>query len=343
MDWSRGYTARWRVFRVDPETWADAGLVARLDGASVERTRSGMLESATLAFTREVGEGFSPGYHRIALYAEQDGASVREDVATLYCTSASGEVDYGRDAVAVTGRSVLFPASVRRLLAGTYAPKGCDGAAYAADLLRECVHAPVEVDGSFRLGRHVVFDLGDSHLDAAWAVLDAGRFCMQVTGSGTVRVMPLPAEPDLVLGADGLRMLMPGASHALDYSDVPNRVLVRHGANEALAVNDDPESETSTVARGYCHDLVEESATPVDGETLADYARRRLAEESAVADSRTYEREYAPGVLPSSVVRASLSEIGMVGDFRVVRQSLDLGHGVKVTERAEREVATWRA
>ena len=343
MDWSRGYSAEWRVVRVDPSTWADAEAVGAVDSASVERTADGLMESGSMTAVRGVGEGFEPGYHRIVMVAEQDGAKERVEVCTLYCTSAQGEVERGRDVVDVVGRSVLYPASVRRLLAGTYAPKGADCAAYAARLLRECVACPVEVEGAFALADHVVFDLGDSYLDAARAVLDAGGYCMQVDSHGTVHVRPLPAEPAAGLGALGASMLMPKVGYELDYSDVPNRYLARDGELQAVAVNDDPASPTSTVSRGYFHDEVDTSPKPLEGESLATYARRRLAEKSVVKDARRYEREFAPDVLPNSIVRATAAQGGLEGDLRVTRQSLELGHGVKVTEEAVREVSTWQA
>lgn len=342
MDWSRGYSSDWRVFRVDPTTWADGEQVGGVDSASVDRVRGGLLESGSVTLTAAPGAGFEAGYYRIALYVLQDGAAVREDVATLYCSSGEGEVERGRDELDVVGRSVLYPASVRILQPGAYAPKGCDGAQRAAELLRACLAAPVTVEGGFTLDTHLVFDLGTSHLDAAWELLDAGGYCMQVGGDGTVSIMPMPTEPALGLADAGTRLLMPKVSHALDYSSVPNRYVAREGSTEAVATNDDPSSPTSTAARGYRHDEVDDSPKRVDGETLAEYARRRLAELSVVEDRRTYEREWWPGVRPYSLVRCAIAGT-MEGDLRVVRQSLKLGHGILVTEEAAREVRTWQA
>lgn len=346
IDWTRGYEASWRAFRVDPDTWADSGQVPGVRSATVERDGTGdapLLESGSIDVDASPGEGFSECYVRLCMTAVQDGERERVDVATLLCSSASGTLDRGVDGLSLTGRSVLWPASVERLAAGSYAPMGCDGAAYAADMLRAAVAAPVTVRGSFTLGAHYVFDLGSTVLEASWLLLRAGGFCMQVAGDGSVSVLPMPRDPSLSLDSVGARLLMPSVSHEADWSQVPNRYVAVDGDERAEAVNDDPASETSTVRRGYVHDGsgVDTAPVRVNGETLRAYCARRLAEESTIPDTRTYKREWWPGVLPFSVVRGSESAVGCSGPLRVERQSLECGAGVTVTERAAREVRSW--
>ena len=343
MDWGRNYTASWSVHRVHAATWAESDRLARISSASVERTRDGLLESGSLEAVMDVGAEFEPGYYRIVLVAEQDGMRTREEIATLYCASTGSEVERGREVVSIEGRSVLYPASVRRLLAGTYAPKGVDGAQYAAEMLRGCLAAPIDVSGGFTLSEHVVFELGRTALEAARAILDAGNHIMQVDGHGTVRIMPKPSEPAIELSNANARLLLPKVSRKLDLTGVPNVYLARDGGMQAVAVNDDPASPTSTVARGYEHDVTDSAPRPVDGESLAEYARRKLAEASVVEDAVTYTREWWPGVHPGSLARCSLPGWGIEGDLRVVKQSLTLGMGVTVLEQASKEVRTWQA
>lgn len=343
IDWTRSYSPEVRVYAVNRETWADAGLVGGTSDAKVSRKRGGLLESATFTVEREVGEAFEEGYHRIVMVASQGSERQREEIATLLCLSASSKVDHGALLVSVEGRSVLYPASVKKLLAGRYAPKGCDGAEYAASLLRECLAAPVSVEGSFTLDVDLVFDLGASHLDAAWELLEAGNFCIQVDGRGTVHILPLPTEPALELTSGTRALLVPGASYPTDYSSIPNVYVADDGGVQVRVVNDDPASPTSTVSRGYEHDEVDKSPKPVNGESLAAYARRRLQELSTVEDAVEYVREYQPGVLPYSMSRAARPDIGMVGDRRIDTQTVELGEGARVSERAVKEVSTWTA
>lgn len=346
IDWTRGYTSEWRAYLVDPRTWADSGRAVGVTSLAVERTCDGdapLLESASLSVDAAPGEGFARGWWRVAMHATQGGETERVDVCTVYVESGGGTVERGVDSLDVTGRSVLYPASRRRLALGSYAPSGADGAAWAASLLSDSgVCAPIVVEGGFRLDDQVTFD-GCTALKAAWLVLRAGGFCLRIAGDGTVYVGPEPTEPALELDRARARLLHDGLSHDLDLSDVPNRYEATNGTEVAVALNDDPASETSTVRRGYVHDAArDDSPTRVNGETLQAYAERRLEEESTVYDVRQYEREWWPGVRPGDVVRCSLGEFGLDGDLRVVRQSLACGLGIVVTEEARKEVATWR-
>lgn len=331
----------WRVFRVDPATWADGDQLPGVTSASVSRSAEGTIENGEIAVDRTVSDPFEEGYYRIAMTASQGGATERVDVATLLCVATSDVVNRGVSAASVTGRSVLHPASSKRLPTGSYAPKGVDGAQWAADMLRDAINAPVEVSGSFTLDDHVVFDAGTSVLDAVWAVLDAGNHVLQIAGDGTVTVLPKPNEPSLDLDLAHARLLQPGVTRELDWSEVPNRYFAVDNGTVEVAVNDLPESATSTVSRGWLSDVVDESPTRVDGETLHAYAERKLEELSTVRDARTYVREWWPGVHPFSVIRGSLTSVGIEGDFRVESQQVTCGRGVTVEEMAAREVRSW--
>ena len=345
IDWSAGYRCEdWRAYLVDTRTWADSGMVAGISSLSVERTIDGeapLLESGSLVVDRVPGERLVEGYWRIAMLAVQDGETERVDLCTLLVQSSTGTVERGVDALSVDGRSVLWPASVSLMEAGSYAPAGSDAVALAASYLRAAVAAPVEVQGSATIDQHVVFDVGSSALQAAWSLLDACGYTIRISGDGTIRILPTPDTPSLELGQASTRLLHPGVSHSLDWSGVPNRYVAVDGSNVAEAVNDDARSPTSIVARGYRHDVVDTSPVRVDGETLASYARRRLAEESVATDSRTYKREWWPGVRPGDLVRASVADVGLDGDLRVYRQSLECGRGVVVEEEARTEVRSW--
>ncbi|MBQ9000305.1 MAG: hypothetical protein IJ087_00430 [Eggerthellaceae bacterium] len=339
LDWAAGYEAQWRIARVDRSTWADAGDVRGVLAASVERSCTGLLESGML---RVEGDGLPDGYYRVHLHASQGPERAHVAFATLLCEAEAREADRGTSETDVAGSSVLAPAQGQRLLAGEYAPKGCDGAAWAASLLKRAVHAPIRLLGGFALGSHVVFEAGTTLLDAAWTVLDAGGFCMQIDGTGTVHVGPLPVAPSLVLDRNGARCLTPGVTRSSDRLDVPNRYTAVLGADVAQAVNDDPASPTSAPARGRFVDVVDPSPVLVGGETLAAYASRKLEEASVVSVELTYRREFQPGVLPFSVVRGSLPALGIEGDMRVSAQSIECAHGAVVTEKAVREERTWR-
>ena len=343
IDWERGYSGTFRVFEVDPKTWAERAEVEQVSGGGMECTGSGLLQSGSLDVTEGLGAGFSERYLRIRLDAEQGDASERVDVATMLFAGTGGEDDGGASLQELEGRSVLYPASTRKvhdLGNDPYAPAGADGAAFAAQLIAKCCHAPVHVECSFALGTDIVFDLDDSYLDAAQAVLGAGNCMLRIDGRGEVHAIAVPTEEAATITA---RALMPGATRSLDYGKIPNRYYAVSGSTTAVAVNDDPGSPTSTVSRGYYVDARDESPKPLAGETLAEYARRKLSEASVAEESRSYEREYRPGLFVGDLAEIDAPQGGFHGGMRIKRQSLKFGHGITVSEESSREVSTWQA
>lgn len=341
IDWTRGYSASWRAYAVNIDTWADGNQLIGVMGADIERTIDGdasLLESGVLTLDVKDGAPFDGGYVRLAMLAIQGGEAERIDVATmLYVPSGDGT-----GVVDVEGRSVLLPAAGTRLTIGTYAPSGADAAQYVAKMLREVIHAPVVVTGTAKLGDVVVFDVGSTVLEAAWLVLDACNLTMRISGDGTVSIGPEPTEPALLLDVTGTRLLHDDVNlEPIDWTGVPNRYIAIADGKPVTAANDDPASVTSHATRGYWVDVVDTSPVRIGGETMQTYCERRLAEESVAYVVRTYDREWWPGVRPGDLVQASERTLGVDGNLRVRRQSLTCDKGVVVSEEARMEVSSW--
>lgn len=336
MNWNESYTATWRVFRVNRRTWADGSTLPKVDSVNVSRTANGsLLESGSMTVSNE----FESDYYRIVMTAEQDGELTRVDVATLLFDVAGGDVDYGTTEHDVDGFSVLYPASVTAVTVGEYAPAGVDGAQYVKELLESCINAPVVVEGSFYLNDHVVHELGSTVLNAAWNVLDAGDFVMQIDGRGVVHIMPKPTEPSLIVSNATAGLMQNGISYTANMSDIPNRYVVIDDIMITIAENNDPESIISTVSRGYNVDIIDTSPTPVNNETYGEYANRMLKNLSVLKDERTYVREFAPDVYPYSIIRATIN--GLDGDFRVNSQTINCNNGITVNEKSVKETQLW--
>lgn len=336
IDYGRSYSAKWRVFRVNPDTWADGELIKQVDTVSVSRdVTSVLLESGTMEVTGELEQA----YYRIVMTAEQDSGAERVDVATLLFNVDDGNLNHGTSKSKADGLSVLYPASTTSITTGEYAPAGVDGAQYVGDLLEQAINAPVEVEGSFKLNDHIVHELGSSVIEAVWAVLDAGRFVLQIDGRGVVHVRPRPEEPSLVISDESVQLMSYGVDYSTNEAEIPNRYIVISDNMLTVASNDDPTSRVSTVSRGYFVDLVDTSPTPVNGETMNKYATERLKDASILKDTRSFIREYAPNVYPFSIVKSSIPE--MKGDFRVESQSITCNAGITVNEKASMEIKLW--
>lgn len=336
MNWGQSYSAEWRVYRVNRKTWADKEQLTGVDSVSITRTADGaLLESGGM----KLSGTFEPDYYRIVMIAEQGGEVERVDVATLLFDISGGSFNYGKDIPSPEGVSVLYPASTQAMLAGEYAPQGINGAEYAADLLRNSINAPIEVEGSFTLNENIVHEPGSYIIDAVWDVLEAGGFVIQIDGKGIVHIRKKPTEPALIIDNTNARLLGPEIPYSGNYSEIPNRYIVLVGSSKTIAVNDDPESPISTENRGYYVDYVDESPTPIDGETYDQYAERRLRELSVLEKEQNYTREYAPDVMLYSIVRASID--GLEGDLRVESQSISCDKGITIDEKGTIEEALW--
>ena len=336
MDWSQSYSAEWRVFKVNRKTWADGEMVRNVDSADVSRTADGsLLESGSF----EVTGDFSNDYYRIVMIARQGGEIERVEVATLLFDVVGGDYNYGRTVHSVDGYSVLYPANTTAVKIGAFAMAGTDGAKYAGDLLASAINAPVSVDCSFILGENIVHELGETVLNAAWDVLEAGRCIIQIDGHGTVHIVKRPSASSLVLNSARKRLMSNGIKFESESSEIPNRYIVVDGNTITKVVNNDPDSPVSRSSRGYYVDIIDTSPTPVNSETMEEYAERKLREMSVIKETREYSREYAPDVYPYSIIRASID--GMQGSYRVNSQTIKCEYGITVNEKAYREISLW--
>ena len=334
IDYGSGYSSSWRMMRVDRDTWAATDEITGLLSASVERDRdSDLMESGNATFDSEIGKGEFWG--RLEMLAEQDGEVERHAVATLLFSPGDSTSTVGGKTTECSGRSILAPAEDRKLLAGTYAPMGADGAAYAASMIAACTPAPVLTEGSFTLTQNYVFAEGTTYLEAARTIVDGAGWRIGISGGGTVTVGPKPSEPSLVLDSAHASLLGVEIGVNGSLEEVPNRYIAVDGDRQAVAVDDSADNPASLYNRGRYVDVFDSSPQLVDGESLEAYARRKLAEANESLESRTYTREWWPDVTCGDLVVGSMASVDLDCTMRVVSQSLEVGKGVTVSEKAE--------
>ena len=354
INWSQSYNVEWRLMQVNKDTWADIGNPVGSDpeGVKVKKVHIDrdatssipMLESASVDLEYPIQTNdWKDGWYRFEGLFTQAGYSERIPIITFLTESNDGEADFGVISTTVQGYSVLKPASDRAMLLGSYVPKGVNGAEYAAELLRQCIFAPVVVEGSFTLDDYLAYGEETSYLETVWDLLDAGNFCMTISGDGIVTVKPKPTGYSLKFTADTENILFPKISYTRDRSSIPNVYRAISGSSWYEAVNDNPDSELSTVGRGRRVDAVDTSPKRVNGETLRAYAERRLEEESTYHKTYKYKREYAPEVHPFDLVVATLPKYSFEGSLRVLTQSIECGAAITVDETAAEVIKEYKA
>lgn len=332
IDWASSYIPNWRLMRVEPTTWADCAVIEEFVSGSVDRDKGGnAIESGSF----DVDGSLDAFWGRLEMVADQDGIVEIHPVATLWLEPGSVTVKNHRPLQSMTGYSVLSRASERVFQADTNIFRGTDGAAKAASLIAECTPAPVRAVGSFSIDEHTAITAGTTYLDAAWQLVDAAGWCIQVSGSGEVTVGPVPSEPALVIDGSTAGLLEGEVETETVIDSLPNRYIAVDGERVAVAVDDDPDSPTSTVARGRFVDHFDNSPQRVDGEGLQAYARRRLAEECEVVGTKSYRRGWHPDVTCFDLVCGYLPQEDLDCDMRVKSQSIGTDSPLSISETCE--------
>ena len=334
IDWSGSVSREWTLRELNPQTWQPGDAIDGLQAATVSRDSTGrMLESGTLTVESPIGDGKKEHYVRLELLARQGGAVERWPVATMLAFPTTSNVRRGGwDAASYDLLSALRPAQDVKMKAGYTIRAGSDGAEQAALLLRECLPAaqPIDVQGSFTLSGNTVFARGTTYLDAVWDLLDGAGWCLQLEGDGGVIICQKPSEAAWALdmstaSAMGVTVGAGGAS-----PDVPNRYIAIEGALSATAEYADADS---IIARGGRPvEVLDESPQRVNGESLAEYAARRLAELTDVRGTRTMQLAWRPGLTVLDLIQADLPDAGLQGKCRISKQTIAVGAPMVDTE-----------
>ena len=332
MNWNNGFTSRYYLTIVDAASWRDLDRY-ELTGGTISKTPDSLMESADLDMVRIPAD--VEAWVRIYLDARQTGAGSHEAVFTGLLSAPSTDWDGNRGSHKVECYSVLKPAADVLLPRGWYAPAGMNGAAQAAQLLRIGA-APVEYEENAPgLSSSIVAEDGESNLTMARKIVDAIGWRIRIEGSGRIAIMPKSEEP--VASFDSLEndCVELSITDQRDWFSCPNVFRAVNNDMVAVARDDDPERALSTVSRGREIWKEEQSCILNDGESLEEYAVRRLKEEQRPSRVANYQRRFHPDVVPGDAVRLHFAAQAIDGAFRVRSQRIELGYGARTEEESE--------
>ena len=126
----------------------------------------------------------------------------------------------------------------------------------------------------------------------------------------------------------------PKLSKGYDWFGCPNVFRAVSGDQSATAIDDSELSSLSTVNRGREIWAEETSCELNDGETLYEYAERRLKESQKVSEIVSYDRRFYPDVFVSDLITLHYPEKKIDGVFQITSQRIEIGYGAKTTEEA---------
>ena len=341
MDWRQGYTSTIRLYSVDQSTWGDGDEIEGLVSASITKDiESSLIEDASIT----VDADFVSGYVRVVLEAKNNTSMAREDLGTFLVTSPKKSINGNRKTLDLETYSVLKPASDKELPPGWYFPEGGDPIAGAFELLADTLKCPVEpAESDIRTDEPKIAESNENALSMAQYLLEDTGYFISIDGRGKVTIKQKSDEIAVTFDTIANDVLMPELTDESDIYDIPNVLRVSDGSgNYETIYNTDEESETSVKNLGW-EKWASEQLSLDFGETLLGKGTERMEELSKSTRKISYSREYTPDAKVNDVALYLLPRQGIVGTFRIISQSYDIGTGVKVSEIAEFESYNWRA
>lgn len=221
-------------------------------------------------------------------------------------------------------------------------------------LIRENARAPVvHAECSHPLNADFVADIDDSWLSYLGDLLSVANYEFLLDEQGRILFAPkqdiASLQPVWTYNDDNSSILYPELRMNHDLYGIPNVVEImysgEHGRLYAQAINDDPNSPTSTVRRGRKIVYRETKPNLVGIPTQAqidELAEQTLRALSSVEYTINYSHGYCP-VRVGDCVRLNYTRAGIKDiKAKVISQSISCGSGCKVTETAVFTNKLWR-
>lgn len=330
MDWSKGFSARYRIATVDPVTWADIGFLDFTEG-TVTRSLDGLMQSADLTMTEDPGEKWI----RIYLDARSDSGGVHTAVFTGL-TSAPGEDKHGRRSTfKAECYSVLQPCKDMLMPKGWSAGAEVPVDGIIAGLLRVSP-APFKSEmNAPMLTEPIIAEENETNLTMIHKILDAVGWHLRIAGDGAVMLTAGHDEPAASYSALDVDVVEKDVTRTYDWYSCPNCIRVTQNDSVSEARDDDPNSPLSTRSRGREIWAAESASGIGDAETLDEYAQRRLRELQSPGRAISYTRRYDPEVMPGDAVLLHYPAEHIQGLVRVSKQTITLGKGCRTQEEVE--------
>lgn len=333
VDFSNGFSATYYAARVNPQTWADAGEINIIAGSIAKNADSDLVESADITIDEEIG---TEEWIRVYMIAEQGGALERVPLFTGIVSSPTRNIDGNTEERKLDCYSVLKVAADVLLPMGWFAPARTNGGELIRMLLED-LPGPVELDeGSPVILSSFVAGSKDTKLSIAQEIAKAINWQIKVNGDGSVRICPKPLTISGTFDNIENDIIETSVTDDQDIFSVPNILRVTLNGSAATARDDDPDSIYSTVNRGR-EIWQQEDAKLAAGESLGEYAARRLKELQNPSRKLDYTRRFQPDVDVNDLVSIIYPKQSIGDVFRVKSQTITLSYGAKVKEEVINE------
>ena len=351
VDWTASMQQTYEYYIVDPNTWANTKLLDSVKSCDINRDSSvETLGSATIDITESVGEC----YIRVYLVTIQNGVKERHPLGTFLIQTPSSSFDGKIRNVSMDSYTPLLELKENPPPLGYYIPKTANIMDMAYTLTRNHARAPiVRPTCDKTLHYDFVADPNDTWLSYLIALMENAKYEYMLDEMGRILFAPkqdtAALQPVWTYDDNNSSILHSNFDMEHDIYGIPNVVEVIYSdSNEyyyARAVNDDPNSPTSTVSRG--RELTYRDTDPaivgdLTEHQLQEYANNLLKALSTIEYTVTYTHAYCP-VRLGDCVRLNYSRAGLTGiKAKVISQSIKCEPGCPVTEKAVFSTKLWR-
>lgn len=357
IDWTKSMKQTFEFWEIDPGTWKKKRRLTEILSSKISRDSSAAtLETASIEGTEFLGEC----YVRIIMIVLQNGITYDIPLGTFLIQSPSSNFDGKINKISMDAYSPLLELRDGKPPLGFTLLKDSNIMSNVCALTNDNCRAPVAIITGDRdkFTSNFTADPDESWLDYISAMLKGTNYDLALDEIGRVIFVPYQTtesmQPRWTFTDDNSSILLPSVSYDNDIYGIPNVVEVVYsdtdGSGESLfyyskVVNDDPNSPTSTVARG--REIIYRDTTPsINGtpsqEVVDHYAVQLLEDLSSVTHSVKYTHGYCPVRVGDCVrlnyVRAGLTNI----KAKVTSQEIDCKSGCSVSETAVYTTKLWK-
>lgn len=350
-DWLSSMQQTFEYYVVDPATWKDTKLIENVKSCTISRDADAeTLGSATIDIAESLGECYIRAY----LITIQNGVREKHPLGTfLIQTPASSFNGRLRD-VSMDAYTPLLELKETPPPVGYSIFKDTNIMDIAYRITRERVRAPVvKPSNSEILLTDFVANVDDTWLTYLSDLIANAKHTFALDEMGRILFAPkqdvASLQPIWTYTDDNSSILYPDISMEHDLYGIPNVVEVVYSTGAGYyfyrAVNDDPNSPTSTVKRGreIIHRVTDPDLMGIPTEhQIKDYANQLLRELSSLEYTVSYTHGYCP-VRVGDCVRLNYSRAGITNvKAKVVSQSITCEPGCAVSEKAVFTANLWR-
>ena len=350
-NWLESMQRTYEYFIVDPTSWRDIRRLQNVKSCSIERdSEADTLGSASIDTEAILGECYVRAY----LITIQNGIRERHPLATFLVQTPMFNFDGKASVNTADAYTPLLELKENLMPLCFSVLKGENVMDAAYRITRDRVRAPVvKPSCTTKLYDDFVANLEDTGLTFVSDFIVSAKHELALDEMGRILFAPVQdlnsLQPVWTYTDDNSSILLPEISIKGDLYGIPNVVEVVHTDakrfHHVTAVNDDPNSPTSTVNRGreLIHRVTDASSIgdPTENQ-LQEYADNLLKKLSVVECTVTYTHGYCP-VRLGDCVRLNYTRSGFEDiKAKVIRQSIKCTPDCLVTETATFTKQLWR-